>query len=232
MSELKAILLDLDNTFYEYAPCHEAGFNACFELLKSKTYFEDIEDFKEAYKKVQKRLKTTTPNQAASHNRVLYFQLLLEDLGMFSPKFTLELYDTYWDNFLEKMKLFPDFLNFLTRAKDKGLKTIIVTDLTAHIQNRKIIKLNVIDSIDYLVTSEEAGAEKPTPVMFELALKKLQLAPNEVIFIGDNFSKDIEGANSIGIKPYWLNPKQEVELKQIDYYTVFSNYKDLTNELF
>lgn len=232
MSNLKGLLLDLDNTFYEYAPCHEAGFNACFELLKSKTFFNDIEDFKEAYKNVQKRLKATTPNQAASHNRILYFQLLLEDLGMFSPKFTIELYDTYWNNFLEKMKLFPDFLNFLKTSKDKGLKIIVVTDLTAHIQHRKLIKLGVIDSIDYLVTSEEAGAEKPSPIMFELALKKLQLAPSEVVFIGDNFTKDIEGAHTKGITPYWFTPNEGHELKKVDYYTVFSNYKDLIDELF
>jgi HAD superfamily hydrolase (TIGR01549 family) len=232
MSDIKGILIDLDNTFYEYAPCHKNGFNKVFELLESKTLFNSIEDFQEAYKKAQKRLKTTTPNQAASHNRVLYFQLILEDLGMFSPKLTLELYETYWSGFLDKMQLFPDFLNFIKVCKDQGLKIAVVTDLTAHIQNRKLLKLDIIDSIDYLITSEEAGAEKPSPIMFELGLKKLAMAPHEVAFIGDNFDKDIEGAKAKGIKAYWFTPNQDNPLKEVDYYTVFSNYKDLTDELF
>jgi HAD superfamily hydrolase (TIGR01549 family) len=232
MSDIKGILIDLDNTFYEYAPCHEHGFNQAFELLKKKAHFKTIEEFQEAYKKAQKRLKATTPNQAASHNRVLYFQLMLEDIGLFDPELVLELYEAYWKNFIAKMKLFDDFKDFLRTAKEKEIKIVVVTDLTAHIQQRKLINLELNDNIDFLVTSEEAGAEKPSPIMFELGLKKIGLAAHEVVFIGDNFDKDIEGANVLGIRPYWFQPDAKTELRQTDYYTVFSSYKDLINELF
>jgi putative hydrolase of the HAD superfamily len=45
--------------------------------------------------------------------------------------------------------------------------------------------------VDYLVSSEEAGAEKPDPKVFELSLEKLGLKKDEVVMIGDNYEKDI-----------------------------------------
>lgn len=232
MNNIKGMLLDLDNTFYPYEECHAAAFNNVFKTLESHKIISDRSKYKEAYKKAQKRLKTTTKNQAASHNRVLYFQLLLEDLNIFSPKLVLELYEAYWGSFLNKMQLFPYFKLMISIAREKNIKIVIVTDLTAYIQNRKILKLGLIDEIDYMVTSEEAGAEKPTPIMFELALKKIGLSATDVIFIGDNFNKDIEGAHNLGITPYWFKPDEDIKLKKVDYYRVFSNYKDLIDELF
>lgn len=231
MKGIKGILLDLDDTFYDYSPCHESAFLACFELFKSKNLIKNLDEYKMAYKDAQSRLKANTSNQAASHNRVLYFQFILEDLNIFDPELTLSLYDTYWNTFLDNMKLFPNFTDFIKKAKENNVKIAIVTDLTAHIQNRKLIKLRLNKYIDFLISSEEAGAEKPTPIMFELALKKLGLKSNEVIFIGDNFKKDIEGAKSQSICPYWL-VKEETKLVYESFYYKFSNYKDLINELF
>lgn len=228
----KGVLLDLDNTFYAYEPCHEHALLSVFKLLKQKKLESDYDAFLTKYKKAQKTIKKTTCNQAASHNRVLYFQIYLEAQEIFSPPLILELYETYWDNFLKKMTLFPYFRDFLKKIKANDIKVGIVTDLTAHIQNRKLIALDIFKDIDFLVSSEEAGVEKPTPTIFKLALEKLALDKEEVIFIGDNFTKDIEGANAIGIRPYWFSPENDQKLKMIDFYTIFSNYKDLTDELF
>ena len=56
-----------------------------------------------------------------------------------------------------------------------------------------------------LVTSEEAGREKPHPYVFMLSLKKLGLKASEVCVIGDSFSKDIFGARNLQIDAIWLN---------------------------
>ena len=58
--------------------------------------------------------------------------------------------------------------------------------------------------IDFLATSEEAGAEKPNKAIFQLALKKMQLTKKKVVMIGDNFKKDIKGAESFGIQAIYF----------------------------
>ena len=54
-------------------------------------------------------------------------------------------------------------------------------------------------------TSEDARAYKPRRELFELALKKTGLAPEEVIHIGDSISSDVKGASELGINTLWLN---------------------------
>ena len=60
-----------------------------------------------------------------------------------------------------------------------------MTDLGAQIQFRKLIYFGLNECFDFVVTSEEAGAEKPAAIPFELALGKLGVAPNEAFMIGD-----------------------------------------------
>lgn len=50
-----------------------------------------------------------------------------------------------------------------------------------------------------MVTSEEAGSEKPHSTMFLLTLNKLDLKPSDILMVGDNTISDIEDANSVGI---------------------------------
>ena len=81
-----------------------------------------------------------------------------------------KIYNIYWDTFLENMIPFDEVYEFLEKYKNK---ICLVTDLTAHIQYRKIEKLRLNKYISRVVTSEEVGKEKPHPYMFILALEKL-----------------------------------------------------------
>ena len=82
---------------------------------------------------------------------------------------------------------------------------------------QKIKKLKLNNYCNKIVTSEEAGKEKPHPYIFIKALQKLDKNPHEVCMIGDNFKKDIIGANNLGIDSIWFNHKE----KQ-------SNYQDIS----
>lgn len=42
---------------------------------------------------------------------------------------------------------------------------------------------------------------KPNPMIFQLALRKANLCPNEVWFCGDNIRCDVQGAHGAGIFP-------------------------------
>ena len=54
-------------------------------------------------------------------------------------------------------------------------------------------------------TSEDARSYKPQKALFEYALSRSGLQPDEVIHIGDSISSDVRGAGSAGICAIWLN---------------------------
>lgn len=204
----KGILLDIDNTLYAYDPLHELAQEALFSYVQ-EIFSIEPEDIKRAFSQAKLIVKQNTPETASSHNRLLYVQNLCEILDISSLKYSMDLYNIYWDTFLDKLSLTAGAQQFFERYGH--LPICLVTDLTAHIQHRKVAKLDLPRWADLMVTSEEAGCEKPHPFMFQLALSKLGLQANEVCMIGDSFKKDIQGAKRLGIHAYWLTDKVQTE---------------------
>ena len=194
----KGILLDLDNTLYDYKSCHKEGLNAASELFLRETRV-DRERFSELYNICRHEINRELNGLASSHNRLLYFQRVIEKtkLGV-KARLTLDLYNVYWDVFIRNIRLYDGVFDFLKKCCEKGVKIALVTDLTADVQMKKIAILGLDNYIDAVVTSEEARLEKPLMPIFRLALKKIGVAAQEVWVIGDSMEKDIVGGNSIG----------------------------------
>ncbi len=58
---------------------------------------------------------------------------------------------------------------------------------------------------DAVVISAEVGWRKPKPIIFEVALARLQVAPDEALFVGDRADIDVLGAKRAGLAAAWLN---------------------------
>jgi putative hydrolase of the HAD superfamily len=201
---VKGILWDLDNTIYIYESVHKIAYQ---ETRNTALDFEISESQFDAYwKKSRDIVHNQLHGQGASHSRLLYLQKLHEFAkGFTSSEFGLKLEEVYWSTFLNSMKVREGALELMNNARLNGIEMAIVTDLTAQIQLRKLEKLSLNQYVRYMVSSEEAGVEKPEPAIFQLALDKLNLKPSEVIMIGDSYEKDIKGAESIGIKAYQID---------------------------
>jgi putative hydrolase of the HAD superfamily len=65
-------------------------------------------------------------------------------------------------------------------------------------------------SLEVIVDSIQVGMSKPEPDIFQSALNELNLLPEQVIFVGDSFERDIIPARELGMKTIWLkgpNPR-------------------------
>jgi len=185
------VFFDLDNTLYSYLPCHERGLKAAWKSFSGNIDRIPFKEFSGLYDSARGEVKKTTRGQAASHSRILYFQRLLETYcGRTISTETLLMEAAYWEAYMKKMKLFPWVLPVFNELKMRGTGIGIITDLTARIQHGKLAELGVELYIDFLVTSEEAGAEKPSASIFRLALKKAGCRASETVFIGDDPAKD------------------------------------------
>ncbi len=227
---IKGILIDLDNTLYSYDQCHEAGLLSSFVELQKELTDLDFAQFKIKYQDIQKELKSKLPDTASCHHRLLYFQYILEHFNFWSSQACLNLFNSYWDSFFDNMTLFEGALNFLKKAKSKKIPIVIVTDMIAHTQFKKILKLEIDQYISAVVSSEEVGIEKPDEKMFRTALLKINCQANDVIMIGDSFDKDILGAKNAGIKSFWFDAtKNFPNNKNLSGITLCSNFRELND---
>ncbi|EKQ50528.1 MULTISPECIES: HAD-IA family hydrolase [unclassified Clostridium] len=205
---IKGAIFDLDDTLYNYKDINEIAINKVCEYIckqlniDKNTFYTAFELGRENTKKFM------TYDCAAKHNRIIYFQKTLESLGVNPIAYALEMYDIYWNTMLETMELNCGVIELFEYLKRNKIKIAVCTDLTTHIQHRKLRKLGIDKYIDCIVTSEEAGFEKPNPIMFKLCLDKLGLQPQETFYVGDSFKKDIIGAYNMGSAPIWFAEKE------------------------
>jgi len=221
----KGILLDIDNTIYDYPPVHRKAMEAVRAHLE-KIFGTENAVLDEAYLRARESVHVELAGTAASHSRLLYFQRMLEGLGANPLVHALDCYDLYWDRFLSEVKAREGVYAFLEQAGEARL--CLITDLTAPIQLRKIRKLRLDEYTSRIVTSEEAGHEKPHPYIFLLGLRKMGVAPEQACMIGDNHENDIIGALNVGIKPFWFRPGGVPDGPTDGRVTVFRSFTELT----
>jgi len=181
-----AVVFDLDDTLYPYAPSHAAGLKAAAEKLK-QTLGIEAGAFNAAYDGARRSVKLGLMQTASSHSRLLYFQRVVELLGLRTQvALTLELEQTYWRSFLAAAALRPGVEEVLYEIRARGWPIAVVTDLTAQIQMRKLVWFGIDRQIDWLVTSEEAGSDKAEGKPFRLLAEKLgPIAAERIWMIGD-----------------------------------------------
>jgi HAD superfamily hydrolase (TIGR01549 family) len=202
----EAVLFDLDDTLYPYPPCNEAGKAGAFEAALELGYDLDREAFDALYREGRREAKRDTATTAASHRRVLYFKhALRERVGEPVPDDALALAEAYWSSYLDAVEPFPDLEETLDGLGDAGVAVGVATNLSTAIQLRKLRTLGIGDRIDALVTSEEAGREKPGSVMFTLPLARLGCPPDEAVYVGDDPAADVAGANAVGLETVLFN---------------------------
>jgi len=220
----KGILLDIDNTIYDYPSAHRNAIDAV-QVHLGKILGKEKAVLDEAYRCARESVHVELAGTAASHSRLLYFQRMLEILGANPLVHAMDCYDLYWDRFLSGIQANEGVYAFLEQVKEAGL--CLLTDLTAPIQFRKIRKLRLNEYTSRIVTSEEAGHEKPHPYIFLLALRKIGVMPEQACMIGDSYENDIFGALNVGIKPFWFRPGSVPDSLPDKRVTVFRSFTEL-----
>ncbi|MFD1645921.1 HAD family hydrolase [Haloarchaeobius litoreus] len=211
--DYSAVFFDLDNTLYPYQPCNEAGKRAARRRATDLGYDLDREAFEARYQEARSEVKRELAGTASAHERFLYFKRLIEiHTGTHKSRHALELGEAYWEAYIDEMELFDGVVETFDAIGEAGLDIAIVSNLTTRIQLKKIEHLGIEGSIDLVVTSEEAGSEKPASIMFTLPLSQLDLRPSEVVMVGDSVTADIEGGNAVGLTTVLFN-SDETELE-------------------
>lgn len=218
---IKTVIFDIDNTLYNYDENHIHGMNAlaayCAEHF-GISYEKMYSCYKQAEKSMNERIGSDT---AAIHSRMLRFQCMAELLSQPLFPHVKNMYHAYWDTLITNSVPTPGSLEFIKKLKNNDIRVGIGTDMTAYIQYKKLEKLGFAPYIDFIVTSEEAGVEKPHPHFFSVCVEKSGCLSEECAFIGDNLKKDVQGACENGLKGIWYS-QEKIPENKVSFSTIIS----------
>ncbi len=100
--------------------------------------------------------------------------------------------------------LFDDVLSTLKTLKERRLILGLLTNATKDKLSLHR-KLGLEGYLDFVVTSQEAGADKPKPPIFLAALDRAGVEAFEAFHVGDQYQLDIVGARGAGINPILID---------------------------
>jgi putative hydrolase of the HAD superfamily len=99
---------------------------------------------------------------------------------------------------------FEDVKPALDALKNRGLILGLISNIEQDISGT-LERLGLRSRLDVVVTSQDAGANKPRPEIFRFALKKAGVPPAESVYIGDQYQVDVLGARGAGMKGILLD---------------------------
>jgi putative hydrolase of the HAD superfamily len=98
---------------------------------------------------------------------------------------------------------FPQVEEVLRRLKER-YRLAVVTDAQSAYALPELRAVGLHEYFDPIVISGDYGYRKPDPRLFQAALDRLQVTPDQAIFVGDDRYRDVFGARQLGMKTVWL----------------------------
>jgi len=135
------------------------------------------------------------------------FRLVLDTLGIDADP------DVLSETFLKHLVCESRMMNgarSLLAALHGTVGLVLLTNGFADVQRARLRKLNLDDTFDHVLISEEVGIAKPARAIFDLAFEKIgAISKRETLVVGDSLSSDIRGGVDYGIETCWFNPEGE-----------------------
>ncbi|HWV35053.1 MAG TPA: HAD family hydrolase [Thermomicrobiales bacterium] len=87
----------------------------------------------------------------------------------------------------------------------KHYRLAMVTNGIPDVQRTKIERASLAEYFELLIVSGELGYGKPEARIYEETARQLGVAPEACIMVGDNFRRDVVGAQEAGIRGVWIS---------------------------
>lgn len=112
-------------------------------------------------------------------------------------------------------RVYDDVRPALEALAAAGLRLAVISNWDDRLP-RVLRALDLASAFDAIVVSHEVGVEKPHAAIFEAAVERLGVAPQEAVHVGDSQVEDVEGARAAGLRALWLERAGAGDLARLD----------------
>ena len=206
-ADIKGIIFDLDDTLYGEKQYIRSGFNQIENYLQVKgaaeklwNYFQQGESAIDCY---------------------------LGEIGRADEKEKcLELYRGHKPD----ISLYDGVHDMLVSLKKDGYKIGIITDGRVDGQKNKLAALGLEQLVDDVIITDELGGvqfRKPNDISFRIIQNRWRMPFENIIYVGDNLSKDFQAPKQLGMRWVLFNNKDGIYYKEVDEKNSISSILDV-----
>ncbi len=205
----KDLFIDFDDTLYDTYNNANVALKETFGLFHLELYFPDPQTFYDAYwttnidlwRQYSKGEITRDYLIVERFRRPLSTSSKLE----VTEQLCLEMSDVFLDCCSSKSGVVEGAHELMDYLHGKGYRMHICSNGFHEIQYKKLEASGLRDYFDNIILSEDAGANKPSPIYFDYAFKVSGARREDTLMIGDNIQNDIQGALNSGVNALLFN---------------------------
>lgn len=184
---IKGVIFDLDDTLYGEKQYVRSGYRKIAEFLNDNTAEEKLWSY-------------------FLEGKPAIDEYLAEDNKTDLKDKCLEIYR----NQMPDITLYDGVSELINELKAKGIKIGIITDGRVEGQKNKIKSLGLDELIDDIIITDELGGvqfRKPNDISFRIMQCRWKLPFEQIVYVGDNPSKDFKAPNQLGMRSVWFDNK-------------------------
>ncbi|HEX8874816.1 MAG TPA: HAD family hydrolase [Nitrosospira sp.] len=186
LSEVRGVVFDLDDTLVDQKAWIvsklELTWLRASEILPGRSIF-----------------LSTALQIVEEGNHSHLFEALCPKLGL-ADAARSRLIETYCDVRPENRPIYGDAASTLSQLRRLGYRIGVLTDNPPASQRQKLDVCGLFPLIDALVLTVELEAQKPDSKVFEACTRLLGLPPGQLVMVGNNPFRDIQGSCNAGYR--------------------------------
>jgi HAD superfamily hydrolase (TIGR02253 family) len=189
---IKAVIFDLDNTLVDFMAMKRQAITAAIDSMIDA-------GLKLTREEVQSRIDTIYKERGMEFQNV-FDQLLYDVFQKVNYKILSAGIIAYRKAREAALVPYTHVNMTLIELVKRGMKLAVVSDAPGREAWLRLCYLNFHHIFDHVVTFDDTGERKPSPVPFRKALELLHVQPHEAIMVGDWAERDMVGAAQVGMK--------------------------------
>lgn len=237
MKRPKMILFDYGQTLIDQARFDGVkGTEAVLKYAVSNKYNKTAEQVQEAANEINRELGRFDPlNRHLFQVEVpnyMFTAYLYESQGIQISLTPEEIDRVFWDAAAPGAPTegIRDFLTFLNQ---NNIRTGVISNIAfcGSAVEERINSLLPDNHFEFILATSEYLFRKPNRRIFELALEKAELTPEDVWYVGDQYECDVKGAAGAGLFPVWYIGAIDLPYEEHKEILTVQNWKELENIL-
>jgi putative hydrolase of the HAD superfamily len=188
---IKAVIFDLDNTLVDFMSMKRQAITAATNSMIDA-------GLNLAPEEIQARIDAIYKERGIEFQNV-FDQLLYDVFQKVDYKILSAGIIAYRRAREAALVPYPHVNLTLVALLKRGIRLAVVSDAPSREAWLRLCYLNFHQVFDHVITFEDTGERKPSPVPFRKALELLKVQPLEALMVGDWAERDMVGAAQVGI---------------------------------
>ena len=198
MMKIKAVLFDMDGVLIDAKDWHYEALNHALLYFKAKPISREDHLTKFDGLSTQQKLKILSREEGLDEN-------LHDQINELKQKYT-------WKIGEEKIQPLPIHISAVKKLQEEGYKMAVCSNSVKKTVELFTSKAGLANYMEFLMSNEDVKNKKPDPEIYQKAIEKLGLQPEECLIVEDNIN-GIAAARASGAHVLEIDSILDVAIK-------------------